>query len=120
MECDSVHAAIECQLKNKIISVPQDYVKVCEDARFKQPYVAIYLDHDFFTDYSGKKHQQYPPIRSGLKTGDPCVTNLRALRYNPGRTMSFKLDHRTGEWKELPQNRKLWLTQNFLSCILKD
>lgn len=54
MECDSVHSAIEAQLKNKTINVPSDYVKICKDARWKNPYVTKYLNHDFFTDYSIK------------------------------------------------------------------
>ncbi|OXA41429.1 hypothetical protein Fcan01_23893 [Folsomia candida] len=102
MECDSVHSAIESELKNKTIHVPSDYIKMCQNARNKQPYETIYLSHNFFKDFSVRKNQAYPSIRSGSKAGDPCVTDLRALEYDPSGKIFYKLKHGDHEWNELP------------------
>lgn len=47
MEVDSMHAAIERNLKNKIVNVPADYINIIKNAR-KEPYTVQYLTHDFF------------------------------------------------------------------------
>ncbi len=106
MECDSVHSAIESELKNKTINVPTDYVNICENARRKQPYETKYLSHDFFKDYSMKKNQRYASIRPGTKAGDPCVTDLRAIKYISDGTIQYKLNHNDDDWLNLPVKPK--------------
>lgn len=55
MEVDSVHSAIECNLKKKTIYLPTDYINICVEARTKpSPYEVMYLTYDYFTDYSSK------------------------------------------------------------------
>lgn len=81
MEADSVHSQIERQVRNKIINVPADYVPMIEKARTKpNPYLVSYLDHTFFKNYESLKY--FKSIRPGKKVGDPCVTDIRALKYN--------------------------------------
>lgn len=80
MECDSVHATIEHKKKQKELYVPADFNRIIVEARRAQPYVVRYLDHTFFNDFSSIGYLK--SIRPGTKKGDPCVVNLRALRYN--------------------------------------
>lgn len=99
MEADSIHSCIERQLKNKVINVPADYVDIVKKSRKRpEPYRVEYLEHDFFRNFSSI--QYVPSIRSGKKAGDPTVTDLRALRYNPDGTIQFKLRH-TENWQLL-------------------
>lgn len=113
MECDSVHSSIEAELKHKVIYLPRDYIKISENARVKQPYETLYLDHSFFKDYSMKKNQRYYSIRPGTKVGDPCVTDLRAIKYDPSGVIHYKLDHRNPHWTELPNLPKKLITQEY-------
>lgn len=113
MECDSVHSAIECELKNKTIYIPTDYVKICQDARSRNPYETIYLSYNFFKDFSMKKNQWYASIRPGTKAGDPCVTDIRVLKYSPEGKISYKLDHGENDWKEVPAKPKPMLNLNY-------
>lgn len=100
MEADSMHATIERKLKNKKINVPADYVEVCLTARQNpKPYSVKYLSHDFFNDFSNLRYVN--AIRPGKKVGDPTVQDIRALRYNPGGSIDYKLRH-PDEWKILP------------------
>ena len=72
MEADSMHAAIERRLKNKIINVPAEYINVCREARKNpQPYSVKYLTHDIFKKFDGIRF--YTSIRPGKKKGDPKV-----------------------------------------------
>lgn len=106
MECDSVHSSIECKLKNREIHLPSDYSTICKEARSKPgPYSSKYVTHDFFRDYSTSELCRYSSIRPGKKTGDPVVTNLRALMYDPSGVISYKLDF-DDDWKELPTRPK--------------
>nr|CAI5849145.1 unnamed protein product [Callosobruchus analis] len=102
MSCDSVHSVIERKIKNRIISVPADYVNIIETARKNpMPYNVIYLDHTFFKAYSNLKY--YSSIRPGKKAGDPVVTDLRALKYNGSDlTIEYKFKM-TDAWQSIPQ-----------------
>lgn len=106
MECDSVHSAIEAELKNKSIYVPNDYVKICEKARPKSPYIVKYLEHDFFKDYTKKETLRYISIRPGMKKGDPVVTDVKNYRYTPEGKMFFKLSYEDDEWREIPGRKQ--------------
>ena len=89
MECDSVHSAIECKLKGKEIYLPDQYVQLTKKARVcPMPYESKLLDFSFFKDFS--KDLIYKSIRPGKKTGDPVVTDLRMLEYNPEGTITYK------------------------------
>ncbi|OXA41441.1 hypothetical protein Fcan01_23603 [Folsomia candida] len=104
MEVDSVHSAIECKLKKKIIYLPTDYKQICVEARTKpSPYDVVYLNHEYFNNYSGHERQRYHSIRPGSKPGDPCVTDIRQLKYNPSGIVEYKLDYRSA-WLNLPRN----------------
>lgn len=104
MECDSMHSTIERKLRKRIINVPADYVQVCQTARESpRPYHVEYLDYTFFRNF--EKLKFIPSIRPGRKTGDPTVTDIRALQYNPDGTILFKTRH-VEEWKSLPHRYK--------------
>lgn len=101
MEGDSVHAMIENKLKNKDIYVPYEFVKYTKEARMKPfPYDAKYLKHDFFKDYS--KLEYYRSIRPGRKTGDPVVTDIHCLKYDPAGVIQYKLQF-DDEYKDIPR-----------------
>lgn len=103
MNCDSVHSVIERKIRNRIISVPADYVNIIETARKNpMPYNVIYLEHTFFKAYSQLKY--YSSIRPGKKAGDPVVTDLRALKYNGSDlTIEYKLKMTDDTWQSIPQ-----------------
>lgn len=93
MECDSVHSVIEHKLKKKQIYLPSDYVRLTQEARSKPfPYKVVELDYTFVKNYASKETMIYKSIRPGRIAGDPTVTNLRALRYDPKGTIDFKID----------------------------
>lgn len=110
MCCDSVHSVIERKIKNRIISVPADYVNIIETARKNpMPYNVIYLEHTFFKAYSNLKY--YSSIRPGKKAGDPVVTDLRALKYNESDlTIEYKLKM-TDAWQCIPQRPGKFLAE---------
>lgn len=110
MCCDSVHSVIERKIKNRIISVPADYVNIIETARKNpMPYNVIYLEHTFFKAYSNLKY--YSSIRPGKKAGDPVVTDLRALKYNGSDlTIEYKLKM-TDAWQCIPQRPGKFLAE---------
>lgn len=81
MECDSMHANIERQLRQRDIHVPADYVDVCKKARKNpRPYKVTYLEHSFFKNYT--KPMMFKSIRPGMKKGDAKVTDIRCLKYS--------------------------------------
>lgn len=43
MECDSVHALIECRLKDKDVCIPYEFIKYTKKARESFPYDAEYV-----------------------------------------------------------------------------
>lgn len=103
MEADSMHSTIERKLKNKEISVPAQYVDVCKAARKNpRPYVVKYLDHTFFKRFD--QHHFYGSIRPGRNTGDPCVNNIKAIRYSPEGNIQYNLCF-LDEWSQLPHRK---------------
>jgi len=100
MECDSMHSTIERRTKNCIINVPEDYVDLFATARIMpRPYRVHHLDHTIFKDYS--KLGYCTSIRPGTGTGDPVVTDLVALCYQPDGTIQHKLSF-DEEWAGHP------------------
>ncbi|CAH1170722.1 unnamed protein product [Phaedon cochleariae] len=103
MECDSMHSVIERKLRNTEIYTPAGYVSVCKSARHKpRPYNVKYLHFDFFKKYSCLSF--YNAIRPGFKKGDPQVTSIRCLKYNPTGIIEYKLNY-SDDWKVLPRRR---------------
>lgn len=90
MECDCMHSVIEKALRHKKINVPADYAYIAKIACKKSPYDVTYLYHDFFKDIEHTL-KFYKSIRPGKRVGDPAVTDLRALKYNPDGTILYKL-----------------------------
>ncbi|KAK6186042.1 hypothetical protein SNE40_008154 [Patella caerulea] len=104
MECDSIHSVIERAIKRKPIYSPQNYVDKIREARPKQPYEVEFLTHEFFKEYSKLKY--YNSIRPGTRTGEPVVTDLRVIRYNPDGVIEYKLNY-GDEFSPLPRRAKI-------------
>lgn len=105
MEADSVHSQIERQVRNRIFNVPADYCLAMKNARRNPfPYVVQYLEHSFFLNYEGTL-KAIKSIRPGKKVGDPCVTDLRAIKYT-NNALQYKLRFHD-EWKDLPTRVKV-------------
>ncbi|KAK4880778.1 hypothetical protein RN001_008924 [Aquatica leii] len=68
-----------------------------------QPYNVTYLTFQFFKSFSSLAY--YSLIRPGFKKGDPQVTDIRCLRYNPSGFIEFKLIYNK-DCKILPKRRK--------------
>lgn len=84
MEVDSVHSLIEQRVKNAKIYCPADYVEIIQEARqTTKPYTIKYVQHNFFKDFSNIG--ELKSIRPGRAVGDPTVTDLRCLKYHPGK-----------------------------------
>lgn len=112
MECDSVHSVIEIKLKNTDIYVPNQYATLTKDAKKKNPkYEVKYLSFDFFKDFS--QQLRYQSIRPGKKTGDPTVTDIRQLSYEPTGKIRYKLLF-SDELQDLPIRPKFKI-----NCELK-
>ncbi|KAJ8889181.1 hypothetical protein PR048_008675 [Dryococelus australis] len=104
MECDNMHSTIERKLKNREIYTPASYVNICKSARDSpKPYDVMYANHSFFKDYSDLSFVS--SIRPGLNVGDPCVTDIKAIRYSSD-GIHVKVDFE-GEWKILP-TKMVW------------
>ena len=105
MECDSMHSNIEKQLKGGIdITLPSTYVTACKKARRMQPYDVKELEYSYFQNYKDNV-VHYTSIRPGIKSGDPQVVDLRALKYTPEGNIFYKINV-NDDWKILPQRRK--------------
>lgn len=104
MEVDSVHSAIEGEMKEKDIFLPSQYLQITKDARKNQygPYRATLLDYNFFQNYCDASVSRYDSIRPGYKNGEPVVTDLRCLQYDPSGIIRFKLDF-DEEYRQLPR-----------------
>lgn len=101
MECDSMHATIEKRLKNREVYSPSGYVEACRTARkHPEPYQVQYLYHESFLKYSDLKF--ISSIRPGTKKGDPVVTNLKVIKYEPNWSITVKLNF-SDEFLELPR-----------------
>lgn len=102
MECDSVHATIERQIRDKDIYVPFEFVKYTQEARKEPfPYEVRYLSHNFFLNYDSI--QFYDSIRPGRIAGDPVVTDIHCLRYNVNGHITFKFSFDDPNYSELPR-----------------
>ncbi|XP_072158802.1 uncharacterized protein [Bemisia tabaci] len=107
MECDSVHAAIERQLKNQNTFIPHDYVKHTVEARKKPfPYDVEYIDYNFILDFD--KLHYYDSIRPGKKPGDPVVNDIQCLKYCPDGKIYSKLNL-DDSFEELPSKGPITL-----------
>ena len=97
MEVDSIHSAIEHQIKKRNINIPLDYIDVVKSARLKpRPYKVKnddLLDYHFFKNY--EKSSTVRNIRPGRMVGDPCVTDIHQIRYKD-ENISMKLNHCDG------------------------
>ena len=103
MEGDSVHGKIERFMKNKEIYLPSQFCSITEQARrLPSPYRAEYLDHTFFSNYSLKESMVYSSIRPGNTKGDPQVTDLRWIQYQPCGRILYKVNY-DDELEELPR-----------------
>ncbi|KAF6206713.1 hypothetical protein GE061_017949 [Apolygus lucorum] len=90
MEVDSVHAHVEEQIKKSPVYLPCQYLDRTAAGRKNPPYRAVYLDHEFFLDYSFIKGMVYSSIRPGNQRDDPVVTDLRWLQYEPDGMIKYK------------------------------
>lgn len=99
MEADSMHSVIERRLRNRDINVPADYDHYCKTARINpRPYFVKYCSHNFFKNFESIRF--YNSIRPGRKAGDPVVTDLKQIKYNPSGGIHFKLRH-IEDWQPL-------------------
>lgn len=105
MECDSVHATIEKKLKNKTISIPNDYHRITMEARVNpKPYEVVSPTFQFFHNFN--MHLVYESIRPGKnKPEEPSVTNIRVLKYEKG-NIEFKLNFEDNFFTPLPHRPK--------------
>jgi len=91
MECDSVHSTIERQYKNVDVYLPSQFVVHSITARkVPMPYRAKLLNYSFFKNYS--QDMIYSSIRPGRSSGDPTVTDLRMLQYEPNGIIYYKVN----------------------------
>lgn len=105
MECDSVHSSIEAKLRNRDISLPDQYSDISKEARSKpMPYKSFFLQHTFFKNFSGKDFQIYDSIRPGRVVGDPTVVDLKAIKYCNGE-ISVKINF-DAEYSSLPRRQR--------------
>jgi len=88
---------------NVDINSPLEYIAMMKAARPKQPYTVHNLDYSFFLDFE-KLTSNFASIRPGKRSGDPVVTDIRALCYQPTGNVQYKLRH-CDEWAELPCRR---------------
>lgn len=110
MECDSMHSVIERKLRNTEIYTPAGYAALCRSARLKpKPYNVSYLTYDFFKKYSCLSF--YNSIRPGYKKGDPLVTDIRCLKYNPSGIIEYKIDY-SDEWMVMEKRKKNDISQS--------
>ncbi|CAG9793084.1 unnamed protein product [Diatraea saccharalis] len=113
MECDAMHSTIERQTKNREIYSPAGYVEACKTARINpRPYTVIQLDHTAFRKYSTQPY--FSSIRPGKTAGDPQVTDIRCLMYEPEGSIKFKLSY-SEEYQLLP--RRMIRQPNSTDCF---
>lgn len=95
MEVDSVHGAIERGIKKyDAIYVPSQisqYADITKKSR-KDPYDVKMLKYDFFKKFDDPKVMRYESIRPGKKKGDPVVTDLKVLLYEPDGKIYYKIN----------------------------
>lgn len=91
MEVDAVHAMIENKITNETIFLPSDYLRLSVNARKKQPLEPKEVTYDFVQDFSRTDLLMYSSIRPGKKPRDPCVTDLKEIKYSPNGNIEYKL-----------------------------
>lgn len=97
------------------INVPADYVLAMKKARRNpEPYSMNYVDHKFFKNYE-KSISYFKSIRPGKMVGDPCVHDLRALKYT-SQGVQYKLRF-NNEWQDLPIRSISAAKPTDISCI---
>lgn len=104
MEADSVHSTLERQFNPPIYS-PLDYVARMRSARPKHPYTVKQVHFDFFLKYEDQK-SNLSSIRPGKVAGDPTITDLCKIKYNPNGEIQFKIKF-DSDWESLPQRRQI-------------
>lgn len=104
MEVDSAHSLIERRLKNKDIKLPSDYIEVCKKARPKQPFHVDFLEHTFFKNFSNLCY--YQSIRPGNKKTDLHIIDIRCLKYEKNKGISYKINY-SDNWTNLPHRLKV-------------
>lgn len=84
MEVDSVHSTIERLINKKELFLPHELLAETVAAKATPfPYRAVEVYHDYFRDFSDQTNMRYDSIRPGNKASDPCVVDIRWLRYIP-------------------------------------
>lgn len=79
---------------------PDDHVSLCKTTRTTKPYILEYLTYYFFKLYS--KILFCKSIRPGNKKRYQVVTDMKALRYEPKKTISYKLRFTKQNWSDIP------------------
>ena len=74
-------------MKNQVIYLPSDYLRVTKDARRKNPFTVINFDHTFFKNFGDKNLIKYDSIRPSKLVGGKTVTDIRVLRYTSGKNI---------------------------------
>lgn len=107
MEVDSVHSSIERKLKNCPIYLPSNFARFTEQARVKGSYEVKQMSFDFEKDFGNKSKLVYDSIRPGRKPGNPVVTDIKVIKYQPNGKVKVKLNSFKSEFIDLPQRKKL-------------
>lgn len=107
MEVDSIHSSIERKLKNGPIYLPSDFARFTEQASVKGNYEVKQLSFDFVKNVGNKSKLVYESIRPGRKPGDPVVTDIKVIKYQPNGKIKVKLNSFKSEFIDLPQRKKL-------------
>ncbi|KAG8184500.1 hypothetical protein JTE90_002347 [Oedothorax gibbosus] len=106
MECDSVHSTVERTFQDLDVYLPNHYALLSNTARKNpMPYRSMLVDHTFFKDFGREESMAYWSIRPGKRAGDPTVSDIRMLQYDPNGKISYKLDF-SDELRELPYRPK--------------
>lgn len=100
MECDSVHSTIERYIQHMDIHLTSQYASHTTSARkLPMPYCATVLNHNFVKDFGVSTI--YSSICPGKNKGDPTVTQLRWIQYEPNGKIKYKLNF-ADDLKDLP------------------
>lgn len=104
MEVNSVHSSIERKLKNCPIYLPRDFTRFTEQASVKGNNEVKQLSFDFVKNVD-KSKLVYDSIRPGRKPGDPVVTDIKVIKYQPNGKIRVKLNSFKSEFIDLPQRK---------------
>ena len=81
------------------------------------PYEVKSLEHNFFRNFSALTYDQ--SLRPGKKAGDPCVTDIRALKYCTNGTIQFKLNY-SDDWEDLPYRPKSGFQDSSITPLFRN